>query len=151
MDELVSSYLDSQKNTRMNNETSEMFIKVTLLDNYRCIPFTEKEARKLGTFGMILYNRLTVGPVIISSGVGVFCIWLAEANPGKVVMWAYTLNRIYNKNHRIVTMTDLAFAFADGFPTEEEQKRIWLGQKCFRGHFESDNLLDYPETWELDK
>lgn len=81
----------------------------------------------------------------------IFCA-LKSDRPAVVVMWAYTLNEIFVKTGKPVTMAALTDAFRMGFPTEDELHRVWKAQKVERPAgvpFAPDNGVDYFENWSL--
>lgn len=68
------------------------------------------------------------------------------SSPGEVVMWSYTLHRLFEKTKSLITIAVLANEWAYGFPTQETMKKFWDSQKCPGKR--PDNLLDYASTWE---
>lgn len=83
----------------------------------------------------------------IDVAVKIFCALLCDS-PGKVVMWAYTLNELFVKQGRKVTMEDWINEFPMGVPTEEEYQAMWELQKI-KGPTNggSDNMIDDFRNW----
>ena len=153
----VLSYLDSDEKGRapMTKEETEMFMKCFFLDKTKPDSvLDEKMSEELGFLGQVMYKRLSWQPdgrvVQVSPGAAIFAMILSKGIVGNAVMWAYTLNRMYNMKKSRVTLEDLTVAFPWGFPTEEEYGRLWDAQKAYKHGLEGDNLVDQPETWVLD-
>lgn len=70
---------------------------------------------------------------------------LCAGNPGKAVLWAYTIfrkARPTTKGERIYTFQHWVEDYANGAPSEDEYTRCWDGQKVNGG-----NGLDLTVTW----
>lgn len=67
-----------------------------------------------------------------------FCSHLAQGNPGKAVVWAWTLVK-----DKIKDIKTLVQHFPDGFPTQEGFVHVWDAQKDDDGW----NRLDDPDVW----
>jgi hypothetical protein len=68
--------------------------------------------------------------------------------PGRVVMWAFTLNRMQLKApESVLTIAELANEFPMGFPTEEACKECWSAQKGENLGEKFDNGFDNPKFW----
>jgi hypothetical protein len=81
----------------------------------------------------------------------IFCAMISD-RPGKVVMWAHTLNEMFVKLGRKVTLADWADAFPMGVPTDDEYARVWELQKLSspaRGM--TDNCIDNFANWSVPK
>lgn len=150
----VLSYLDSDKRAPMNREQTDLFIRCTVAEQVKSELFNEQVANECGPVGQILYHRLQLqGPVQITVGLAVFIMSLTGGVPGKIVMWGYTLNRMFKRKAESIgghlTIDDLAFCFPMGFPVEEEENRLWDAQKGHLHNFECDNMVDQMDTWLL--
>lgn len=71
-------------------------------------------------------------------------------NPAKVVMWAYTLAHMLEKDKTLakVTMETLTKYFPDGFPQDEVYEACWISQKGKPRGVDEDNLMDIKEWWQ---
>ena len=132
----VELYLNSDpaKRVPMTRDQTDLFLRCTLAERVQPEMFNENHANECGAVGQILYHRLQLqGPVEVTLGLAGFIMSLTEGIPGKVVMWAYTLNRMFKKKAESIggplDMEDLAFCFPMGFPIDEEEGRLWDAQK----------------------
>lgn len=102
----------------------------------------------------ILKKRLDVFKAKFNPGLDVgiaaqvFCAMVSE-NPAVAVMWAWTLNELWCRTGRQVTLDELTQHFPWGFPTKEAKRGVWEAQKVERksGMLESDNAVDDFGTW----
>jgi hypothetical protein len=127
---------------QMSKAINNAFIVLTMAENEsKGVP---KEAREDPIF-RILSGRLDK-PDDYSAYLRFFLACLCEGNPGKAVMWAYT---IWKNN--IKSMRNLAFAFPTGFPTNDGMQEVWESQKGVegeKGNRRSFNWLDRAEAWK---
>lgn len=96
----------------------------------------------------VLMRRLEAYSISVDKWLIVLISTLCE-NPAYAVIWAYTLKQMqkqFNTNHIDFGTFTRIDAFGDGFPIEEEYKRIWDAQKG-DGSF-GGNKLDNPIYWE---
>ncbi len=142
----VKSLLDAKEFRKMTHEEAELFIWATQVD-FKPVEFSEELSKKLGFCAEVIYKRLRWANTKASQGVCGFLAFVSQGSPGNAVMWCYTLNRLYAKTKRMVTMEDFTYAFPEGFPTEEELSSIWQGQKADKPTQFTDNLLDNLATW----
>ena len=153
----VLSYKDSDPGTHipMTKEQSEMFIKCFFADQTaktKGETFNLSIAEQCGALGQILFYRLDVAKVPVSVGLAIFLMQMSNGSPGELVMWAYTMNRIYDKQRKLLTMDVLSEHFPWGFPHEKERHRLWDAQKVHehgREFHGTDNMVDLTETWSL--
>jgi hypothetical protein len=154
----VLSYLDAPPTTHipMTKEQSDMFIKCFFADQTGKVKgenFNQGIAEQCGALGQILFYRLDIAKVEMSVGLALFLMHMSGGSPGELVMWAYTMNRIYDKRRKVLTMDVLSEFFPWGFPNEKERHRLWDAQKVhqhgeeFRGG--TDNMVDRADTWVL--
>jgi hypothetical protein len=81
-----------------------------------------------------------------------FLVDICKGNPGKAVMWAYTLKDMYLREKAQVTLTTISMPqyFGWGIPTDEGFERVWDAQKKKRiAPLDTDNRLDMREVWIL--
>lgn len=151
----VLSYLDSDPKTHvpMTKEQTELYIRCYYGEQAKPDQMFElAEAEQCGDIGRIFYHRLTLaGPIKMSLGVALFVLSLAGGVPGRIVMWAYTMNRMYKRKAESIgghlTMEDLSFCFPMGFPSEQEEHRLWDAQKGHCHGRKCDNMVDQMDTW----
>jgi len=128
-----------RKKTRpMTREESDMFIMLCMSENTPLkedVPFVFK----------VLKQRLEWAGFdqCVSDNTILWCSYLANGNPGKVVMWAWQLaylsKEVYNSPISMVQWTD---QFPYGVPTDEIYEATWGLQK--NGGV---NLLDNAKYW----
>lgn len=124
--------------------------------NSKALEEMEKQLRETRCMSyLILTNRLEAfkngfSPTLdIDVGVKIFCALLCD-RPGKVVMWAYTLNELFVKQGRKVTMEDWINEFPMGVPTEEEYSAMWELQKIKKPtRLGGDNMIDDFSNWGI--
>lgn len=159
---MVLSYLDAKDVAPMTEAISRLFMDCILAERAeqktagKLEPFSEKISQEAGPAGQIFEKRLSwphhAGQqcATVSVPCAIFVIMLSGGSPGKIVMWAYTINRLYQRKRDMVTMDDLAHAFPIGFPTEQAEHELWDAQKARRHGQEGDNMVDKIETWFVD-
>lgn len=153
----VLSLLDATDCPPMTDAQQDLLFRCIVAESKRLMDdklppdeFTEAAAEKCGPVGVILFGRLQLaGPVLVSVPCALFCLTEAGGNPGDIVQWAYALNRLWQRQRRIVTCSDLCDAFPMGFPTKADYERLWDAQKARLHEQEGDNMLDKAETWAL--
>jgi len=96
----------------------------------------------------IIKSRLDRAGVKYSLACLIFCSFLCDS-PGKAVMWAYTLFKMYQKEQEEITLNKLVESFPWGFPTDDSQRECWDAQKGYKLGIKVDNVLDSPESWGL--
>lgn len=150
----IPSLLDTTKVSPMSKELTEMFLKCTMMEAHliregKLDYFTSDIAKEMGFMGKMLWVRMkayagdnpmpqvTVGATIVAA--------MQCKNPGTAVMWAFTLNRMFQVDKKPVDMKVLANAFPVGFPTDEGLEEIWVAQKGKEWGEQCDNLLDNPD------
>jgi len=120
----------------MSMEDMQMFMMLTMMSQ-------KDESLPAGVMEKDPCARIIKGRMPESDGVDDFVIAMASSlsggSPGNCVMWAYTLHSKSIKN-----MTDLTYAFPDGFPTMRGYHDMWDSQK--EGGL---NKLDQAETWDV--
>lgn len=147
---MVRDFSDANEFAPMNEEMGILFAEACMRELLPGeIPvFDEAIAQSLGFAAQVMERRLTVmsPKTHISLGVAVMLSYLCKGNPGRAVLWAYTMHRLSAKHDwKMITMTELAHAFPIGFPTDKAFMELWDSQKS--NVADSDNLLDVAETW----
>lgn len=88
---------------------------------------------------------------VMSPAVRFFILSLKHTNnPARLVMWAFTIVTLAARERKRITLTELCYAFSNGFPTKEAMQKAWADQKVpfdERHRPLSDNLLDRHDTW----
>ena len=146
----LKSYLDytSQgKISRMTEDQTEVMMRL-LTAEMQGIPLGD-EMIEDDRGSQIIKLRLKNTDVECSTSCILFCSYLCDT-PGKAVMWAYTLFKLYEYWKEEVTLSKLAESFPWGFPTDDSQRECWDSQKGYKlGIKDVDNALDRPESWGL--
>lgn len=110
------------------------------LENY---PLYQILKKRLEVFKENFSPNLDVGILPMA-----FCATISD-RPGSVVMWAYTLNEIFVKTGKPVTMEALTQEFPWGFPNKDEMEKCWDAQKIKRIPGGTDNSVDDFKTWSV--
>jgi hypothetical protein len=150
----LPSLLDSKAVSPMDRDLTDIFIKCTLMETHLDRKneqeyFTETTALEMGPGALILWHRLIayapnqklVAKLTLSAALVVAS---QCRKPGTSVLWAFTLNRMFQNQNQPVTLADLALAFPIGFPTEEAESEVWEAQKGNNWGEKVDNMLDHP-------
>lgn len=128
-------------NRPMTKQESEMFISV-MLNPELDTQFDEQFANKLGFSGKLLYSRLSeFSKAKITRGLALFVVVLSNGNPGNLVMWTYTIHKMYKG--KVVTIHDFVDQFPFGVPSEEGLSAVWDAQKSPTGA----NMIDNIANW----
>jgi hypothetical protein len=160
----VLSYLDIDQNKArpMTEEECRLFMECVFAEKReletkgKLEAFTEEISKECGAVGQIFEKRLSWPACVsqqcafVSVPCALFVLSLAGGSPGKIVMWAYTINRMYQRKRDLITMDDLSLCFPWGFPTEPQEHELWDAQKGSRHGVKCDNMVDQIETWFLD-
>jgi hypothetical protein len=110
--------------------------------------FTPEIANEFGLPGKILFSRLGLCGIKVSGALALWCIILANDNPGTVVLWAWTLREMFiAQKQRMLTVSDWTHAFPMGVPTQDEISRVWDAQK--EEGAPAGNGLDRGENWTV--
>lgn len=148
---MVRDFRDASEVAPMDEEMTRLFMVASTgeLVNKKTVALDNTFALDLGFAGQVLERRLAVmsPETRISFGVAVVLTYHCKGNPGRAVLWAYTMHRMaldYGTD-AMITMAELTNAFPMGFPTDRAFMELWDGQKSHTE--ESDNLLDVKETW----
>lgn len=98
-------------------------------------------------YGCIL-ARLNYAGVQITPGALMTVLAFDAKSPGDLVLWAYTIKCLAEKEAKtLISVDDLIAAFPFGIPTEEARERIWTAQK--QDGAPGANWLDTKEAWGL--
>lgn len=133
----------------MTLKESEMFISLMMLELSEA-PLTDELragfsyqiiASRLGTTGIPL-DKLVSNPMIVLAG------YLAGGNPGKLVMWAYTIKTLFvlEKERVTVEIFSRGKYFGWGVPSDKHIEAVWTAQKM-KSEDSLDNKLDTLEVW----
>jgi hypothetical protein len=148
----ILSLLDTNHLERMDDNLSEIFIKVTFSEASGELKlFDDNFATQLGFSGQVFKKRLDFyGNVNVTLGVALVVITLCQGSPGNLVMYAFTLARLAKQNNKdLITIDDIANAFPVGFPNERGLREIWDAQKGGNWNEKVDNLIDLIELIEI--
>lgn len=135
----------SAKTERMDEQTANYFLQFTMLDMNVPKELNKESSGELGPAGQLFYQRLRIfSPnTVISESLAAFLLLISKGNPGKMVMWVYTLHAMAKVTERVLTIKDFAQRFPMGVPTPSEYSRLWDLQKGEHG----ENRLDFKENW----
>lgn len=136
--------LDIKYCVPMDKETSEIYIKCSILETRDPQEFTEQHAAQMGMIGKILFPRLKIFGAKCTLAVALAVCHISAGSPGNVVLYAFTLGRLFKQNNKIVDMMALSNAFPIGFPNEAGLQAVWETQKGHHWELDCDNLLDRP-------
>lgn len=113
--------------------------------------FTQGFAQEFGPAGLVLFQRLDIGKIKITTPLACWLLALSEGNPGRIVQWAFAARELFLKKNQeskghVVDVRDWIDSFPMGVPTEDEYSRLWDAQKTtsFR------NALDNEVVWQTD-
>lgn len=146
----------------MTKDESKLFIHLTMMEmdfqrkGGEALRGIDKDLREKDVFPyMVMVKRLGVfkehlSPTLdIGIAPQVWCSMISD-RPAKIVMWAHTLNEIFVKTGRPVTLADWVQYFPMGIPTEEEYQRVWELQKITPPPgIIGDNMIDDFKQWSL--
>jgi hypothetical protein len=140
---------------RLTNDESKMLIRLCMSSGVPVSHF--KKTTKDIFLAKILIKRIEYYGVkvehLATPEAYVMLLSLPECDsPGAVVMWAYTLAYLAAQAGHPISLSDLCYIYATGFPTKETMERCWDAQKIAdieqRKAHRTDNLLDLNATWE---
>jgi hypothetical protein len=90
----------------------------------------------------LAYHKVGCSPRVLLM-IGILC-----DRPGTVMLYVAAIKALSARNgNQPVTFIQFIEGFPNGFPTEKELHRIWLGQKVTDGSPGSDNWIDRAEAW----
>lgn len=143
IEELFAKKFEKLNKYPMDNDTSEIFVKLVLSKNSAYeIPESEKPF-----IYKLLEKRISIiHDYEIDDRVLLFLSWICKS-AGVGVMYCWYLQ--YESNKRDVnkiTFEIFAEVFAWGFPSEDSLQKLWDEQKVNRKDMSSDNLLDYGKA-----
>lgn len=141
--ELFAKKFEQLNKYPMDNETSEIFVKLILSKNSEYeIPENEKPF-----IYQVLDKRISVvHDYEVDDRVLLFLSWICKS-AGVGVMYCWYLQ--YESKKRSVdkiTFEIFAEIFAWGFPSDNALHKLWDGQKVHSENMGSDNLLDYGKA-----
>jgi hypothetical protein len=144
IEELFAKQFEQSTKYPMDNETSEIFVKLILSKNSQFeIPDNEKPF----LYQLIEKRISVVHDYKVDDRVLLFLSWICKS-AGEAVMYCWFLQQESKKrNVELITFEIFSNIFGSGFPSSEGLHKIWLAQKInCNSMFSSDNLLDYPKA-----
>ena len=72
---------------------------------------------------------------------------ILATSPGGAVMWTHAAWTRFCETGQKQTCAVWALEFPQGFPTKEEERRIWVAQKQMSNGDEGDNMIDQFYNW----
>lgn len=147
----VKSYLDLP-GSPMNVKEVGYFVDCTMRDEKDKaaglkFSFDDKVASELGSNGYVVKNRLNVYQASASFVVGCLIINLSRGEQD-LVMWCWTLSKIFRKNAGIeVDFDTFVDSFKSGIPNYNLRMQLFRSQLIKGGN---DCLLNHPEQLLFD-
>lgn len=133
----------------MTEEESKVYISMYLAPDEKGEELHPELVQKIFCYA-VLYKRLEVFGIAdkVKKQLMFFLAILCDS-PGKAVMWAYTLAYMYAKGGRVLDMTEFAYTFPMGVPTEESYRMAWEAQKSHAtgGEAPMGNWIDDFKNW----
>lgn len=143
IEELFSKKFEQLNKYPMDNETSEIFVKLILSKNSEYeIPENEKPF-----LYKLLEKRISViHDYQVDDRVLLFLSWICKsAGIGVMYCW-YFQYESKKRNVNTITFEIFSEIFGSGFPSENGLQKLWYEQKVNSKSMSSDNLLDYPQA-----
>jgi len=143
IEELFAKKFEQLNKYPMDNETSEIFVKLILSKNSEYeIPESEKPF-----IYQVLDKRISVvHDYEVDDRVLLFLSWICKsAGVGVMYCW-YLQYEAKKRGVDEITFEIFTEIFAWGFPSEDGLSKLWDEQKVIRKDMGSDNLLDYPKA-----
>jgi hypothetical protein len=143
IEELFAKKFEQLNKYPMDNETSEIFVKLILSKNSS---FEIPEGEKPFIYKLLEKRISVVHDYKVDDRVLLFLSWICKS-AGVGVMYCWYL-QYESKNRCVNEITFEIFVdlFASGFPSEDALQKIWDEQKVNTKGNLSDNLLDYPKA-----
>jgi hypothetical protein len=144
---MYPTLLQANKTPLSHKQSSLMLMLLTMsknpsqnFDDYNTpLPMEEK----VPPIVRIIEGRLEYANVLASPCLLLLLEGLSEGNPGRAVLWAYTIAVWCHTNDKVgMTMSDFIDCYPEGVPSPEDYSTAWEGQKTREG-----NALDIGETW----
>lgn len=149
----IPSLLDIKQNSvscpNMNNQQFQNFLNAAFMEQENADLFSLEDAKKFGFFAEVMQKRLEFSGTNATFPCAIFVLTLCN-KVSDVVLWSYTLNRMFKKFKKNITLQELANCFPCGFPIEEEVNKIWDAQKGYNYDLKIDNIIDYDEVWNYE-
>lgn len=143
IEELFAKNFQKLNKYPMDNEMSEMFVKLLLSKNSSYdIPEEEKPH-----LYKIMEKRISIlHDYEVDDRVLLFlCLVCKSAGDGFMYCW-YLQYEAKNRGLDKITFEVFAEIFGSGFPSDYGLQNIWNEQKVKSKNMSSDNLLDYPRA-----
>jgi hypothetical protein len=143
IEELFAKKFEQLNKYPMDNETSEIFVKLILSKNSS---FEIPESEKPFIYKLLEKRISVVHDYKVDDRVLLFLSWICKS-AGVGVMYCWYL-QYESKNRCVNEITFEIFVeiFPSGFPSEDGLGKLWDEQKVDRKDNLSDNLLDYPNA-----
>lgn len=144
IEEVFAKKFDELTKYPMDNETADIFIKLTLSKD---IPFEIPDKQKPFIYKIIEHRIDLMHTYKVDNRVLLFLAYICKtAGVGVMYCW-YLQYKSKNMNKKELTFEDFTEIFAWGFPSDDGLNKLWVAQKVERTDFDfSDNLLDYPKA-----
>ena len=143
IEELFAKKFEKLSKYPMDNETSEIFVKLILSKNSS---YEIAEEEKPFIYKLLQKRILAVHDYQVDDRILIFLSWICKSS-GVGVMYCWYL-QYESKKHNTKKISFELFAeiFGSGFPSENALQKLWEEQKVNKVGLFSDNLLDYPKA-----
>jgi hypothetical protein len=143
IEELFAKKFEKLSKYPMDNETSEIFVKLILSKNSS---YEVPEEEKPFIYKLLQKRILIVHDYQVDDRILLFLSFICSS-AGIGVMYCWYL-QYESKKHNTEKISFELFAeiFGSGFPTENALQKLWEEQKVNKVGLFSDNLLDYPKA-----
>jgi hypothetical protein len=143
IEELFAKKFEQSTKYPMDNETSEIFVKLILSKNSQFeIPDNEKPF----LYQLIEKRISVVHDYKVDDRVLLFLSWICKsAGIGVMYCW-YMQYEAKKRNVELISFEVFAEIFGWGFPSDDGLHKIWDLQKVESKGLGSDNLLDYGKA-----
>lgn len=143
IEELFAKKFEKLNKYPMDNETSEIFVKLILSKDSK---YEIPENQKPFLYVLIEKRISLVHDYKIDDRVLLFLSWICKsAGVGVMYCW-YLQYEAKKRGVNEITFEIFTEIFAWGFPSEDGLNKIWDEQKVISKDMGSDNLLDYPKA-----
>ena len=145
IEELFAKHFDECYKIPMDNETSEIFMKLTLLKD---IDLDIPEEEKPFIYKLIEKRISVIHDFKLDDKVLMFLSFICEsAGVGVMYVW-YLQYQCKKRNTKFISFSDFTEIFSWGFPSKDTLDKLWSSQKVDVPKYtnNSDNLLDYKQA-----
>lgn len=127
---------------QLSSDQSDLLLRLMVVAKGRLLDEVQADSLDDVDFlGKVFSRRLVAHGVRVHIGAALFVLSLQET-PAHAVLWAWTLFNMQRDDNHVISLSDVCWAFPDGFPTSAAYSACWDAQKVGGA-----NALDNSETW----